>query len=92
MSDVKQQILDELTECKYSNHLTAGYCISYNEAIESAKQTIIDALEGMAIVPVEPTQHMINASAHINDCFSDEPAQLNNDIYTTMVAAFKEQS
>ena len=79
MSDVKKLIMDEMDACEI---------YIYKPEFE---EFITSVLEGMSIVPTVPTQHMINKSAYINDCFSDDPAQLNEDIYIAMINANKEQ-
>ena len=84
MSDVKQQILDEVQLESYPCDRSDSDVIQVGEvAIIINKH-----LEGMAIVPVEPTQHMI-ATGDIDSGASWPCAE---DVYSAMLESFKEQS
>ena len=86
MSDVKQQILDEIKgECwapyrEDAKEDAAVYLREVNEIINRR-------LEGMAIVPVVPTEAMIDIG---NDM--DEAGGESESIYHVMLESFKESN
>jgi len=77
MSDIKQQILDEL-EGRMSDKESA----SYIAGLMSGYAIIEKHLEGMVIVPSEPTSIMLGIGEFLDDD--------NETVYKEMIAAFKE--
>lgn len=87
MSDIKQQILDELHKAQKdaAKAHDKGRCVGLTEALD----IIYDNLKDMTIVPVEPTEAMISAASMNGAEGTDE--QLASD-YKAMLESFKEQS
>ena len=98
MSDIKQALLDELKEKK--DFFLRGAAAPHQNIYDLIKGNIVadcirvvdERLEGMAIVPVEPTDYMIKAAMEK----TANPMLLpgNNCAwgYSAMLKAFKEQS
>ncbi len=78
MSDIRQQIIDELKEYGYDGIIIRGV---------SAIDIVEKHLETMAIVPVEPTEAMVDAGNDMNEAGGEAES-----IFTHMLNSFKGQS
>ena len=94
MSDIKQQILDEL-ENKLRDSEDEMACtlldypktaaVNYRAGLLAAEKILIDHLEGMVIVSAEPTEEMLDRGYDI----SDAGAELR-DVYKFMIGTLEE--